>query len=84
MNTMSTALYAALAAKSSALFALVKRLIEPEKNEENTIKSPMLSNVIPRPPFQVTRYMTNTGTVSRMMITKAMIKVVNLSIRGTE
>jgi hypothetical protein len=81
---MSTAEYAALAANNSARFAFVIRLIEAAKKSEKTIRSPTLRNVMPRPPCHDTRYITNTGTASRTMMTNAMIKVVNFSIRDTE
>jgi hypothetical protein len=84
MKTISTALYAALAAKSSARRAFVMRLIAAEKKDEKTINRPTLRNVMPRPPCQDTRNMTKTGTARRMMITNAMIKVVNFSIFVTE
>jgi hypothetical protein len=84
MKTISTALYAAVAAKSSARLAFVMRLIETEKNRGKMISRPTLSNVMLRPPSQETRYIMNTGTASRMIMTKDMTRVVSFSMREIE
>jgi hypothetical protein len=49
MNTIRTAQYAAVAAKSLTRFAFVGRLIGSENNREETIKSPLLRNILERP-----------------------------------
>jgi hypothetical protein len=83
IKTTNTAQYAAVAAKSSARFAFVKRPIEAVNTSEKPTRSPILRKVLQRLPYQVIRYMTNTGAASRRMITSATIRVASFSIRVT-
>ena len=83
MNTTRTAQYAAVAAKSSARLALVRRPIAAENRSPKPIKSPMLRNVLARVPVHVTRYITNTGTANKRMMTIATNTTATPSIRAT-
>jgi len=83
MNTTRTAQYAAVAAKSSARLAVVRTPIATENKNPKTIRSPTLRNVLGRVPIHVTRYMINTGTVSKRMITTATIITARRSTRET-
>lgn len=58
--------------------------MDAENKRVNKIKSPTLRKVPCRPPSQDTLYIKNTGVASKIMMTKAMIKVVNFSILDGE
>jgi hypothetical protein len=84
MNTTSTAQYAALAANSSCLFALVKRLIAAEKSSVKTTNIPTASNVEFRSPTEVNLYMATTGRTRRMKMIRVMISPTSFSILDCE
>jgi hypothetical protein len=84
MKTTSTAQYAALAANSSCLFALVRRLMAAEKSSVKTTNIPTASKVELRSPIDVSLYMATTGNTSRMKIMSVMIRPTNFSIRDWE
>lgn len=83
INTIRTAQYAAVAAKSSARFAFVRRPIDAANNNEKTIKRPMLRNVLERVLFHVMRYMMETGVASRKMMMSTTTRMASFSIRST-
>jgi hypothetical protein len=83
INTMRTAQYAAVAAKSSARFAFVRRPIDTANSKEKTIKSPMLRNVLERLLSHVIRYMMNTGTARRKMMMSTTTTIAIFSILPT-
>lgn len=84
IKTTRTAQYAALAAKSSCLFAFVNRLIAAENSSVKTTKIPTASNVELRSPTEVILYIATTGRTSNTKIMSVMIKPTSFSIRDCE
>lgn len=84
MKTTSTAQYAADAANSSCLCALVSNDMAAENSRVNTTSTPMASNVESLCPILVRRYIATTGKTSRMKIIIVIMSPTNFSIRDAE
>lgn len=82
MNTTSTAQYAAEAAKSSCLVALVKLDMAMPKSKVKTISIPIASNGDARWLTLESWYIATTGKISRTKITAVMMTFTSLSIRS--
>jgi hypothetical protein len=84
INTTNTAQYAALAAKSSCLFALVSKLIAAENSKVKTTIIPTASNVEWRDLREVNWYMATTGNTRRTKMMNVMMRPTSFSIRDWE
>ena len=84
MKTTSTAQYAADAANSSCLCALVSNDMAAENSRVKTTSTPMASKVEFLSPMLVRRYIATTGKTSRMKIIIVIMSPTNFSIRDEE
>jgi hypothetical protein len=83
-KTTRTAAYAAVAAKSSCLFAFVNIPIETENRKTKTIKMPMAGTMDLCVPSEVTLYIAITGKTKRPNETNPTMVVVAVSIFAGE
>jgi hypothetical protein len=84
MKTTNTAQYAALAANSSCLRALVSRDIAAANNSVKTINTPMAANMHSLVLRVDKRYILRTGAASKRNITPVMIRFTSFATRDGE
>jgi hypothetical protein len=84
MKTTNTAQYAALAANSSCLRALVSRDIAAANSRVKTINTPIAANMVSVVLMVDRWYMLRTGAASRTNITAVMMRLTSFATREGE